>query len=45
LVSEFFLIEVIDSGLKGANAASGNAAQLTAIQDQLLAVQSSINQL
>jgi hypothetical protein len=39
------LIEVIDSELRGANAATGNAARSTAIQDQLLAIQSSINQL
>jgi hypothetical protein len=39
------LIEVIDSELRGANAATGNAARSMAIQDQLLAIQSSINQL
>jgi hypothetical protein len=30
------IIKVIDSDLRGANAATGNAAQLIAIQDQLL---------
>jgi hypothetical protein len=32
------LLEVIDSELRGANAATGDAAQSTAIQDQLLAI-------
>jgi hypothetical protein len=39
------LSEVLDSELSGANATTGNAARLTAIQDQLLAIRSPINQL
>jgi hypothetical protein len=39
------LIEVIDRDLRVANAAGGGAARSTAIQEQLLAIQSSLNQL
>jgi hypothetical protein len=39
------LLAFLNSGLRGANAVTGNAAQSRAIQDQLLAIQSCINQL